>query len=487
MSGGGQSAEAGEESNAGRLLDPSTGRFDRPDPLRDDEKNPYPYVRNNPVNVTDPSGLAEPASSALPAFMPYSPQNDIYLRDKNFYSYLFTTPARCMSCHNYLVMGGARYEDLPRNYQLGAAMWMGTDYAPTINRHLAGIHRRAHILANRGVFGAYAAAWDSVKENVFSRLIVGLADALDTDPEKVAGIAAVIGGLLEAGTGVLLFAPTFGLSTYLIADGVSLTAGGIDSATGGELAKSLGLPTIDLVGLEWEYVSTTATGGPEMGELTRAGIPLVFSAASRVGPTPLKFDLPTGITKTPVPSSPNYLYMRPVSPNSAVAIPARMQFGVAWKTVERFRIPSCNGVVYPVTVLQMAAAADEDSESSSAAPGGAPSAPKGSANPAVRKAAGQGSRLHSDKPGHLPDQLRQKYPETEFEFTPSGTAGQDVKVVGGKHPSEYPGSNWPKGVDHGDFKPDSAGGRRTFRSDQQKKWAEPTHQLPYDPNSGDLR
>ena len=60
MSGGGQSAEAGEESNAGRLLDPSTGRFDRPDPLRDDEKNPYPYVRNNPVNTADPSGNAPP-------------------------------------------------------------------------------------------------------------------------------------------------------------------------------------------------------------------------------------------------------------------------------------------------------------------------------------------------------------------------------------------------------------------------------------------
>jgi hypothetical protein len=83
--------------------------------------------------------------------------------------------------------------------------------------------------------------------------------------------------------------------------------------------------------------------------------------------------------------------------------------------------------------------------------------------------------------------LRQRYPETKFEFTRPGVAGQDVKVVGGKHPSEYPGSKWPKGIDHGDFKPGTPGGTRTFGSDQRNKWPDPTHMLPYDPITGGLR
>jgi hypothetical protein len=114
-------------------------------------------------------------------------------------------------------------------------------------------------------------------------------------------------------------------------------------------------------------------------------------------------------------------------------------------------------------------------------------APKGSANPAVSKAAGRGSTLHADKPGHLPDQLRQRYPETEFEFTKPGVPGQDAKVVGGRHPSDYPGSPWPKGVDYGDFKPDTPGGRKTFGFDQRNKWPDPTNMLPYDPKTGNLR
>jgi RHS repeat-associated protein len=110
----------------------------------------------------------------------------------------------------------------------------------------------------------------------------------------------------------------------------------------------------------------------------------------------------------------------------------------------------------------------------------------GSANPAVQRAASRGSTLHSDKPGHLPDQLRQRYPETEFEFAKPGVIGQDVKVIGGTHPSEYAGSTWPEGVYHADFKPNSPSGKYTFRADQKKKWTEPTQMLPYDPTTGTL-
>jgi hypothetical protein len=114
-------------------------------------------------------------------------------------------------------------------------------------------------------------------------------------------------------------------------------------------------------------------------------------------------------------------------------------------------------------------------------------APKGGANTATSRAAARGSRLHADKPGHLPDQLRARYPDTQFEFAKPGKAGQDVRVTGGKHPSEYPGSTWPKGVNHGDFKPGTPSGSRTFARDQANKWSETTHRLPYDPSTGNLQ
>jgi hypothetical protein len=112
--------------------------------------------------------------------------------------------------------------------------------------------------------------------------------------------------------------------------------------------------------------------------------------------------------------------------------------------------------------------------------------PRGSANPETKKASSRGSTLHSDKPGHLPDQLREQYPDTDFKFNKPGQLGQDVEVVGGKHPSEYPGSTWPEGVNHGDFKPDTPSGRSTFKSDQKHKWSQPTQILPYDPATGKL-
>jgi len=83
----------------------------------------------------------------------------------------------------------------------------------------------------------------------------------------------------------------------------------------------------------------------------------------------------------------------------------------------------------------------------------------------------------------LPEQLREQMPDTEFEIQ---RTGQDVKVVGGTHPSKYPGASWPADVDFGDFKPDTKGGKKTFKADQKHKWEEKTHMLPYDPKTGTL-
>jgi hypothetical protein len=112
---------------------------------------------------------------------------------------------------------------------------------------------------------------------------------------------------------------------------------------------------------------------------------------------------------------------------------------------------------------------------------------KGSNNPNTQGAALKGTQLHLNRPGSLPEQLRQRYPDTEFRFKNQGVAGQDVEFIGGKHPSEYPGSTWPRGIDYGDFKPDTPGGLKTFNSDQKNKWPDSTVMLPYDPNSGNLR
>jgi len=112
---------------------------------------------------------------------------------------------------------------------------------------------------------------------------------------------------------------------------------------------------------------------------------------------------------------------------------------------------------------------------------------KGSANENTKNAASRGTSRHSDKSGNLPDQLRDKYPDTNLEFTKPGVKGQDVKVVGGKHPSEYPDSDWSPGADHADFKPDTPGGTKTFNHDQKNKWTEPTQKVPYDPTTGKLK
>jgi hypothetical protein len=113
--------------------------------------------------------------------------------------------------------------------------------------------------------------------------------------------------------------------------------------------------------------------------------------------------------------------------------------------------------------------------------------PRGSNNPNTKRWSAKGTKVHTDLPGHLPDQLRDRYDQTSMEFKKPGQPGQDVRVIGGKHPSEYPGSTWPAGVDHADFKPDTRGGQKTFRQDQKHKWKEPTHMLPYDPQTEKLR
>jgi hypothetical protein len=88
----------------------------------------------------------------------------------------------------------------------------------------------------------------------------------------------------------------------------------------------------------------------------------------------------------------------------------------------------------------------------------------------------------------LPTELQQRYPNTQFEFTRRGQKGADVKVVGGTHPSQYPGSTWNPNNDYGDFKPASTGGTKTFNSDiKNGKLPTNTQMLPYNTTTGHLQ
>jgi len=98
------------------------------------------------------------------------------------------------------------------------------------------------------------------------------------------------------------------------------------------------------------------------------------------------------------------------------------------------------------------------------------------------------NQFHYDRQHGGPGQLEHQYSETEFEHTPRGARGPDVEVVGGKHPSDYPGSTWEPGNDYGDFKPNTESGWRRF-------WGEiiggklplNTQPLPYDPDTYEIK
>ncbi len=62
------------------------------------------------------------------------------------------------------------------------------------------------------------------------------------------------------------------------------------------------------------------------------------------------------------------------------------------------------------------------------------------------------------------------------------------KIPGGIHPSTYPNSEWPEGFNHGDFKPDTSSGAKTFYNELNSgKLSPDTVPLPYDPKTMSLK
>ncbi len=115
---------------------------------------------------------------------------------------------------------------------------------------------------------------------------------------------------------------------------------------------------------------------------------------------------------------------------------------------------------------------------------------RGCRNAKVRGAVNRGNQVHYDQLNgatgqQLPSALKQKYPDTEFDFKRRGQPGPDATVKGGTHPSQYPGSSWNPGNNFGDFKPDTQSGGSKFRGEiKSGKLPRNTEMLPYNPQNG---
>jgi len=123
---------------------------------------------------------------------------------------------------------------------------------------------------------------------------------------------------------------------------------------------------------------------------------------------------------------------------------------------------------------------------------------QGTRNPSVRTSVYNGNEMQYDclngGRGYAgsgvgaPTQLQSRFPRTEFQFARRGAAGADVYVTGGVHPSQYPGSTWPTGVNVADFKPYTASGMRAIpREISSGKLPPGTFPIYYEQYNGVLR
>jgi hypothetical protein len=118
-----------------------------------------------------------------------------------------------------------------------------------------------------------------------------------------------------------------------------------------------------------------------------------------------------------------------------------------------------------------------------------PQAPaRGTNNQTIKKAVDVGLKVHYDKTtdpalyNHEggPTQLQRIYRNTEFDFARRGQNKIDVTWIRGQHPSTYPNSNWPSGINKADFKPDTPTGNVL-------KLPPNTLRILYDPQTGQIK
>lgn len=169
---------------------------------------------------------------------------------------------------------------------------------------------------------------------------------------------------------------------------------------------------------------------------------------------------------------------------------ARTGLGILGHTLNRY------GAAHIGTELVVVAEGTSVTTSTVATGTGAAAA--GTRNTRVRAAVYNGNEMHYDKlnggRGYAgsgvgaPAQLQNRFPQTRFRFAPRGAAGADVEVIGGRHPSSYPGSTWPKGANIADFKPYTQSGLNAVsREIRAGKLPPGTVPIYYEPFNGVLR
>ena len=171
---------------------------------------------------------------------------------------------------------------------------------------------------------------------------------------------------------------------------------------------------------------------------------------------------------------------------------ARLGFGVLGHTLIRYGAGNVG--------MELIAVSEGAAVTTAAGTAGAATTSRlrGASSPRLRASAFNGNEMHYDclNGGRgfaasgigAPSQLQRRYPDTLFRFTRRGEKGADVYYVGGQHPSSYPGSSWPRGVDVADFKPYTSSGLKAVPKEiRAGKLPPDTFPIFYEPNNGVLR
>ena len=234
-------------------------------------------------------------------------------------------------------MRGGSITELPLAYQLGAARWLRTTDLREVDKYNAAL-RQQHAEFTSGLLGPITAAIGTVRRQLIIPTVTTIGRAFGLSPEDSLRVAAVVGGIMEAGAGVVMLIASGGTSwapsSYLILDGVSATRG---SLYGNEY---------DFMGQAWEKLGEATTGSAADGRTARLLAPtLIAPAAQRVSRT-LTLRVPK-VTATP----------QPVLSGGAMVL--RPALSVEWTTVATVPV-RINGTAGTITVLKMAEGGNYD-------------------------------------------------------------------------------------------------------------------------------
>ena len=282
------------QNNDNRWYEPITHRWLSQDPSGlGPDSNPYRYCGNGPTDGTDPEGLE----------------------------------VRCAACHNSVILMGGSIRDLPQSYQVSAMQWLQTCDPGQVDNYNAGL-RQQYQDVHSGALGPVTAFTGMVGRNVVSPVVQGIGGLFGLSPEDSQKVATVVGGALEAASGVALLVPSFGASAYLIADGASLAAGTVDKK-------------YDLVGRAWQQAGKLTTGSATDGATVRMLIPMVAAAGTPSGVTVPKVGF-RSVSAMPI----------PIGNVAALKTGLATELAVEWTTASTVVVKGSLGTV---TVLQMSA------------------------------------------------------------------------------------------------------------------------------------